>query len=66
MSAKAPLLAPVLAIVSTVLASVAPTADASSYDRGCAGHGGRSCNWPTAKHAGSADSSSTQHLRLLP
>jgi len=41
-------LAPALAIVSTVFASVAPTPNASCHDRGRTGHGGGPRNRPPA------------------
>jgi hypothetical protein len=45
---EATLLAPVLAIVSTVFATLASTADASCHDGGCTGHGGGPCDRPSA------------------
>jgi hypothetical protein len=47
-TAEASVLAPVLAIVSTVFASVAPTAHASCHDRGGAGYGGGPRDRPAA------------------
>jgi hypothetical protein len=55
-------LAPVLAVVSAVFASVASTSNAARHDGGRAGDGGGSCYRPPSEHTGSANSSSTQHL----
>ena len=43
---------------SPVLATVAATANAVCDDGGCARHRGGARYWPTAEHAGSADSAS--------